>query len=89
MALSEESKIAVLETKIEMMTKSMDNLIIRFDMLTDKIDSNYVKMLDFMPVKKQVDAMTYWQAKMIGLGAGAGAIVAIIINFLIAKFVGH
>lgn len=77
MPLSEESKIAVLETEMKLMTKSMDNLVIRFDMLTDKIDSNYVKVVDFNPIKKQVEDMGYWQAKVIGVGAAVGAIVSI------------
>ncbi len=77
----EEIKVAVLEVQMGNMTKSVDNLGMKIDDLTKKIDDNYVKKEDFNPVRVEVEKLKYWQAKSIGYGAGAAAVVDLLLRY--------
>lgn len=68
---SEETKIAVLQTLVEQLTKEVSRLVVKVDQLHDKIDNHYVKKEDFVKVKDEVDKLNYWQAKVIGISLAA------------------
>jgi tetrahydromethanopterin S-methyltransferase subunit G len=78
MEVKEEVKVAVLEEQIKNVVKSVDSLSGKIDSLTDKIDNAYVKKEDFNPVRKTVDDLKYWQAKVVGYATA----VAIVIEFV-------
>lgn len=76
--LTEETKIAVLETLVAGMTKEISRLVIKVDALNDSINNHYVKKEDFIAVRAEVEKLRYWQAKVIGISLSA----AFTINYL-------
>lgn len=62
----EQIKVAVLETEMKNLIEKVGDVVVKLDSLHDKIDNHYIKKEDFMPVKKAVEELKYWQAKVIG-----------------------
>ncbi len=78
----EQIKVAVLEEQMKTLGKGLDLVANKIDVLTDKIDNNYVKKEDFKPVKDAVESLKLWQAKVIGMAFIVAVIVDYIIRFL-------
>lgn len=78
----EQIKVAVLEEQMKTLSKGLDVVASKIDVLTDKIDNNYVKKEDFKPVKDTVEALKYWQAKTIGYATGIGLVIELVFKYL-------
>ncbi len=89
---NESIKVAVLEEQMKTLTKSVESLGAKMenkiDTLTDKIDDNYVKTVDFdkfrndefAPVKNNYDKLIWW---IIGtLLAALGGLVLATVNYV-------